>query len=107
MSASPTLNIGTSDFGATPMFIRVRADHLHLDQLCVRRLSRSDPAVTGECGGIDTFHDHVQPELELLPCDCVRDRIPDWTDRVRELGPGNDRLLDAVDPKVRSGRSPR
>jgi hypothetical protein len=32
----------------------------------------------------------------------VRNRVPDWTNRVRQRGPGNDRLLDAIDPKVRS-----
>jgi hypothetical protein len=30
----------------------------------------------------------------------VRDRVPDRSERVRQRRPGNDRLLDAIDPKV-------
>jgi hypothetical protein len=82
------------------VFILVGADHLDLDKHCARRLSRSEPGVPSKRGGIDTLHDYVQSELKLLSCEYVRDRVTNWSEGVRQRGPGNDRLLDAIHPKV-------
>ncbi|MCE3277757.1 MAG: hypothetical protein K0R13_3612, partial [Propionibacteriaceae bacterium] len=66
---------------------------------------RSQPAVSGNRERIHTLHDDVQAELQLFQGDFVRDGISDWSERMRERGPSNNRVLDAVNAYVRRGRT--